>query len=111
MRILNAVDDRLGSVASDRYAAGSHGMSASPPIASELWHRSEMTRRAKSRHSHRSKTERLVDHLISAYQKRFADVEPDSLGSFEIDHQLELWGGLNGQLTWFLAPKDAISID
>ena len=26
------------------------GMSASPPTASELWHRSETTRRAKGRH-------------------------------------------------------------
>jgi len=52
----------------------------------------------------------LVDRLISAYQKRLDDVEPDSLGSFEVDHQLELCGCLNGQLTWFLALEDAIGI-
>jgi hypothetical protein len=52
----------------------------------------------------------LVDHLVSAYQKRLADVEPNSLGGFEVDHQLELCGCLNGQLTWFLALEDAIGI-
>src|SRR5262249_3104558 len=30
----------------------------------------------------------LVDHLISAYQKRLADAEPDSLGSFEVDQSV-----------------------
>ena len=36
-------------------APGGRGMSASPPIASELWHRSEMTRGAMNGLMHRSK--------------------------------------------------------
>src|SRR5262249_49993951 len=32
-------------------------------------------------------------------RKSFADVYPDSLGSFEIDHELEFCGRLHGQLT------------
>jgi hypothetical protein len=42
------VDDRFGSIAPHRYARDVRGMSASPPIASELWHRSEMMRGANS---------------------------------------------------------------
>src|SRR5258707_13765504 len=37
------------TVASDRYGAGGRGMSASPPITSELWHRSDPPLRARSR--------------------------------------------------------------
>src|SRR5262245_4303630 len=52
----------------------------------------------------------LLDHLVSAYQERFGNFESKSLGGLEVDHQLELCGRLNGQLPWFLAPQDAISI-
>jgi len=43
------------TVASDRHAADAPAMSASPPIASELWHRSEMTRCANRDLTRRSK--------------------------------------------------------
>ena len=39
----------------DRHAADAPAMSASPPIASELWHRSEMTRGAISDQMQRNK--------------------------------------------------------
>jgi hypothetical protein len=39
---------RCGLLASDRYAAGSRGMSASPPIATELMLYRELTRSAKT---------------------------------------------------------------
>src|SRR5437870_2327864 len=48
--------------------AGGRGMSASPPIASELWRRSEMTRCARSRHMQRSK-----QHLYSITSSAIAD--------------------------------------
>jgi hypothetical protein len=38
----------FGSVASDRCGACDRGVSALPPIASELWHRSEVTRGANT---------------------------------------------------------------
>jgi hypothetical protein len=53
-----AARDRDGSVASDRYGAGGRGMSASPPIASALWHRSEMTLRANRVITRRTKKHR-----------------------------------------------------
>src|SRR5260221_11252729 len=43
------------SFSSDRHAADAPAMSASPPIASELWHRSDPPLRAKRRHSHCSR--------------------------------------------------------
>jgi hypothetical protein len=39
-------NDRFGSIAPHRYPRAARGMSASPPIASVIWHHSEVTRRA-----------------------------------------------------------------
>jgi hypothetical protein len=50
--------DRSGSVALDRHTRAARGMSVSPPIASELWHRSEMTRGANRVVMRRSKKDR-----------------------------------------------------
>src|ERR1700747_1047565 len=54
-----------GSFSSDRHAADAPAMSASPPIASDLWHRSEMTRGATPAVSNCSRW-RLFDHLVGA---------------------------------------------
>jgi hypothetical protein len=43
-------EGRIGSFASDRYGAGGRGMSASPPIATELILGCELTRSAISEH-------------------------------------------------------------
>jgi hypothetical protein len=52
------------SVALDRHTPAARGMSASPPIASKLWHRSEMMRGAISGLMHRGKQSLLFDHLV-----------------------------------------------
>jgi len=48
LRNFNPVYVGSGSFSSDRHPPDARGMSASPPIASELWHRSESTRSARS---------------------------------------------------------------
>jgi hypothetical protein len=37
---------------------------------------------------HRIKKGSLFDHLVSALQKRFGDLQPERLGGLEVDHQL-----------------------
>ncbi len=69
LRDFNLAYVAVGSVASDRYGAGGRGMSASPPIASELWHSSDPPLRARdgrpeAKLSNRPRdTGRLTTHL------------------------------------------------
>src|SRR5262249_22304225 len=63
LRDFNPAYVASGSVASDRYGAGGRGMSASLPIASALWHRGEMTLRAKSGCEQVRQMAGLFDHL------------------------------------------------
>jgi hypothetical protein len=53
---------------------------------------------------------RLFDHLVGGGKQRRRHGEAERLGSFEVDHQLELCRRLNRKLIWFLTPDDAISI-
>ena len=49
------------------------GMSASPPIATELWHRSEMTRSAISGCEQSQQDSPLFDHLVGASRARLQE--------------------------------------
>src|SRR5262249_11219454 len=82
--------DCCGSIASDRYARDARPMSATAPIATELWRRNKTSLSANSRHMHRSKPRSLFDHLVGARQQRRRNGEVKHPGGLGIDHQLEL---------------------
>src|SRR5262245_10677027 len=50
----------------------------------------------------------LVDDLVGSDQNGLWDREPKSLGGFEIDHQLELRGLLDGKLAGLGALEDLV---
>src|SRR5215831_130988 len=50
----------------------------------------------------------LLDDLIRSQQQRRRDGEAERLGSFEVDHQLELRGLLNREITGLCTLKDLI---
>jgi hypothetical protein len=52
----------------------------------------------------------LLDHLIGALLEKKRYVEAKSLGSLEIDHEVELEGNLDGKLARLRTPQDAIGI-
>jgi hypothetical protein len=56
------------------------------------------------------KTAPLFDHLVGANEKRLRHGQAERLGGLEIDHQLELGGGLIRQLAGLLAAKDAVDV-
>src|SRR6516162_2511380 len=50
------------------------------------------------------------DYLVGALLQKQRHVEAECLGGLEIDHQLELDGGLDGKLARLRPPQDAIDI-
>jgi hypothetical protein len=64
LRDFRAADVRYGSIASDRYAARGRGMSASPPEATELMQRHELSRCANRVLTHCNRKALLFDHLV-----------------------------------------------
>src|SRR5262245_56116799 len=93
LRDFSAVYHRFGSIAPDRHDRDARPMSASPPIASELWHRSETTRSASCYLMHRSKQSSLFDHLVGDAALDFKEGTESSLLGF-----LRNFGGKNGRL-------------
>ena len=52
----------------------------------------------------------LLDHVIRAPKERRRHGEPNRLGGFEVDHQLELGGLLHGQVGGLGAFQDLVDI-
>jgi hypothetical protein len=52
----------------------------------------------------------LLDHLVGEQQYGLDDGQPERLGGLEVDHQLELGGGLNGEFARLLAAQDASAL-
>src|SRR2546423_2797960 len=67
VRHFDQTDDRFGSFAPDDTPTDGHGMSALPPIATELLRRTELTLRANSDRTRRSKQLRY-SMLISGHE-------------------------------------------
>jgi hypothetical protein len=84
-------------------------MSAVPPIATELVRPDELTRCAKRRHMHRSRSS-LFDHLVGEGELRWKHFEAERSRGVEVDHQLEFRGRLHRKLGWLFIPEDAIHI-
>src|SRR5690242_20428185 len=53
----------------------------------------------------------LLDHLVRPLQERRGDRQAERLGGFEVEHQLELCGLLNGQVAWLGPLLNLVSID
>src|ERR1700704_4183778 len=51
-----------------------------------------------------------LNDFVSSGQDRLRDPQPERLGGFEIDHQLELRGLLDGQIAGLRALEDAIDV-
>jgi hypothetical protein len=80
------------------------------PEATELLRRHEMTRCAISDVYAMQQGSRLFDHFVSAAEQLCWHFEPQRLRRLQIDHQLELDRGLDGEITGFFALQDAIGI-
>ena len=52
----------------------------------------------------------LLDHLVGAGEEGLGHFEAESLGGFQIDHQLDLGGRLNWKIGRLLALQDAINV-
>ena len=52
----------------------------------------------------------LLDHLVGEQQYGLDDGQPERLGGLEVDYQLELEGGLNGEFARLLAAQNAIAL-
>src|SRR5262245_604526 len=52
-----------------------------------------------------------VDHLIRPQQQRRRDGEVERFSGLEVDHQLELGGLLDREVTWLGAPQNLVDID
>src|SRR5262249_14261438 len=79
----------FGSFASHQCALDVCGMSAMPPILTELMRHSNTSRGANSALTRRSKQAPLFDHLVGAGGKAGWHFEIERLGSFQIDYELE----------------------
>jgi hypothetical protein len=66
------------------------------PIASEVWHRSELTRCAKTG-CEQSQQSSLIDHLVGAGEQHGRNVNAELLGRLQIDDELELGAGARGR--------------
>ena len=53
----------------------------------------------------------LLDHLVRSQEQRLGNREAESLGSLEIDDQLELGGLLDGEVGGFGALEDLVDIE
>src|SRR6516165_3498032 len=60
-----------------------------PPIVTEPVRRNELSRSANSDRTHCNKVS-LLDHLVSAQQDRWGQLNADGFGGLEINDQLDL---------------------
>jgi len=51
---------------------------------------------------------RSFDHLVGAHEERFGDCEPDRLGSFEIDEQIQPYRQFYRQIAGFCSLENFI---
>src|SRR5262245_37558268 len=52
----------------------------------------------------------LLDDLIRPQQQRLRDRESERLGSFHVDHELELPRLLDGEISWFCALENPVNV-
>jgi len=52
-----------------------------------------------------------LDHLIGAGEERGWNAKPKRLSGLQIDHQLELRGLLDRQISWVRASEDEVDVD
>src|SRR5262249_3445146 len=52
----------------------------------------------------------LINHLVSASEQSRRHLDPERLGSFEIDDKFVLAWGLHGQVGWLLTFEDTVDI-
>ena len=76
-------NDRSASKASDRRARRVRGMSAVPPIASELVRCSNSTKSAITGPVQCSKKHVLLDHLVGSQQDRGRQLDADRFGGLQ----------------------------
>jgi hypothetical protein len=73
---------------------GGAGMSAMPPIATELIRLGELTQCATfgfmQRSKPRARLQQLFDHLVGTGDERRRHVQTDRLGCLQVDDELEL---------------------
>ena len=53
----------------------------------------------------------LFDHLIRPHQERLGNHQPEGLGGFQIDDELELGRLLNWEVAWIRAFQDLVDVD
>jgi len=80
----------------------------SPLVACGFWGRIKRFHTAWTHKRHAAT--RSFDHLIGALLEMQRNVEAERLGGLEVNHQLELDGGLDRKLARLRAPQDAINI-
>src|ERR1700751_3165789 len=104
LNVLNRQEVRFGSFAPDDTPTDGHGMSALPPIATELLRRTELTLRALSGCAQLQQNSRVIRSPRRRAAEAGRHVEAERLDQFVFDRRLDR------KLARLRAPQDAIDI-